>query len=141
GLMDEGAGELGALAFADAAEALGAQLGADAGLDNVNVELSALKENLAPSLALYADMLRHPRFDQSEIDRVKASWIAGIKQEKAHPAAAAMRVLPPLLYGKGHPYAIPFTGSGDEAAIASLGREDLVDFHRDWLRPEQGTLI
>jgi len=141
GLMSEGAGELGALAFADAAEALGASLDAEASLDNVNVDLSALKENLAPSLALYASMLRQPRFEQAEIDRVKATWIAGIKQEKANPNAVAMRVLPPLLYGKGHPYAIPFTGSGDEPAIASLGREDLVDFHKDWLRPEQGTLI
>ena len=141
GLMSEGAGQLGSLAFSDAADALGADLGASAGLDFSTVDLSALKENLAPSLGLYATLLRQPRFDQSEIDRVKGSWIAGIKQEKANPTASAMRVLPPLLYGKGHPYAIPFTGSGDEAAIASLTRDDLVDFHRDWLRPEEGTLI
>jgi len=140
-LMTEGAGKLGSLAFADAADALGASLDAGAGLDSVTVDLSALKENLVPSLALYRDLLREPRFEQGEIDRVKASWIAGIKQEKVNPNAVAMRVLPPLLYGKGHPYAIPFTGSGDEAAITSLGREDLVDFHRDWLRPQDGTLI
>jgi len=140
-LMTEGAGKLGSLAFAEAADALGAHLDASAGLDSVDVELSALKENLVPSLALYASLLREPRFEQGEIDRVKASWIAGIQQEKVNPNAVAMRVLPPLLYGKGHPYAIPFTGSGDEAAIASLAREDLVDFHRDWLRPQDGTLI
>ena len=140
-LMAEGAGERGSLAFSDAADALGANLDASAGLDFSSVDLSALKENLDPSLALYADLLRAPRFDQAEIDRVKASWIAGIAQEKANPSASAMRVLPPLLYGKGHPYAIPFTGSGDEAAIAQLTREELVDFHRDWLRPEAGTLI
>lgn len=141
GLMTEGAGELGALAFADAAEALGASLDAGASLDNTTVYLSALKENLAPSLDLYSTMLREPRFDDSEIARVKASWIAGIRQEKANPSAVAMRVLPPLLYGKGHPYAIPFTGSGEEEAIAGLDRAQLLDFHRDWLRPEQGTLI
>lgn len=140
-LMGEGAGKLGALAFADAADMLGASMGASASLDSASVYLSALKENLAPSLALYADMLRTPRFDQGEIDRVKATWIAGIQQEKVNPNAVAMRVLPPLLYGKGHPYAIPFTGSGREADIQSLTRQDLVDFHRDWLRPEQGTLI
>ncbi len=140
-LMGEGAGKLGALAFADAADMLGASMGASASLDSASVYLSALKENLAPSLALYADMLRTPRFEQGEIDRVKATWIAGIQQEKVNPNAAAMRVLPPLLYGKGHPYAIPFTGSGREADIQSLTRQDLVDFHRDWLRPEQGTLI
>ena len=141
GMLDEGAGQRGSLAFADAAERLGASIGAGASLDGANVYLSALKENLAPSLALYADALRAPRFEQGEVDRIKASWIAGIKQEKVNPNAVAMRVLPPLLYGKGHPYAIPFTGSGDEAAIQSLTRDDLVAFHKDWVRPENATLI
>jgi zinc protease len=141
GMLDEGAGTRGALAFADAAEALGARIGAGAALDGASVSLSAMKENLAPSLALYADVLRAPRFDQNEIDRIKATWIAGIQQEKVNPNAVAMRVLPPLLYGAGHPYAIPFTGSGDEAAIKSLGREDLVGFHKAWVRPEGATLI
>ena len=140
-MLDEGAGERGSLAFADAADALGARFGTSASLDGATIYGSALKENLAPSLALFADLLRKPRFDQHEIDRVKATWIAGIKQEKVQPNAMAMRVLPPLLYGAGHPYAIPFTGSGDEEAIAALGREDLVQFHKDWIRPEGATLV
>ncbi|CTP85009.1 putative peptidase [Xanthomonas translucens pv. poae] len=141
GMLDEGAGERDALGFADAADSLGAALSAGAALDGSNAYLSALKENLAPSLALYADLLRRPRFEQKEIERIKASWIAGIRQEKAQPNAVAMRVLPPLLYGAGHPYAIPFSGSGTEAEIAALERADLVDFQRDWIRPEQATLI
>ncbi len=141
GMLDEGAGQLGSLAFADAVERLGASIGAGASLDGANVYLSALKENLAPSLALYADVLRAPRFDQNEIDRIRATWIAGIQQEKVQPNAVAMRVLPPLLYGAGHPYAIPFTGSGDEAAIQALTRADLVSFHKEWVRPEGATLV
>ncbi|MCD9027796.1 insulinase family protein [Luteimonas sp. BDR2-5] len=140
-LLDEGAAGIGSLDFADRAEALGASLGAGTSLDGSNAYLSALKENLDPSLALFADMVRRPNFDQGEIDRIKATWIAGIAQEKARPATAAMRVLPPLLYGDGHPYAIPFTGSGTEAAIATLTRDDLVAFHRDWVRPDGATLI
>ncbi len=141
GMLDEGAGNYDSLGFADAADTLGATLSAGASLDGSNAYLSALKENLAPSLALYADMLRRPRFEQKEIERIKASWIAGIRQEKAQPNAVAMRVLPPLLYGAGHPYAIPFSGSGTEPAIAALERADLVDFQRDWIRPEHATLI
>ena len=141
GMLDEGAGELDALAFANRAEALGASLGAGASLDGGNAFLSALKENLDESLGLYADMLRQPRFEQKEIDRVRATWIAGIAQEKARPNGAAMRVLPPLLYGDGHPYAIPFSGSGTEASIGSLTRDDLVAFHQQWVRPENATLI
>jgi zinc protease len=141
GMMDEGAGDLDSLAFGNRAESLGANLGAGASLDGSNAYLSALKENLDPSLDLFATMLRAPRFDQKEIDRVKATWIAGIKQEKARPNGAAMRVLPPLLYGEGHPYAIPFSGTGTEASIAALTRDDLVRFEHHWVRPENATLI
>jgi predicted Zn-dependent peptidase len=52
-----------------------------------------------------------------------------------------MRVLPPLLYGGGHPYAIPFSGSGTEASIAALTRNDLVAYHRDIVRPDNATII
>src|SRR5690606_41992496 len=108
-----------------AARHLGAELGAGAWLDGSSAYLSALKENLDASVGLFADMLRAPRFDQSEIDRVKAQWIAGIAQEKARPNSAALRVLPPLLFGSDHAYGIPFTGSGTEDGISSLTRDDL----------------
>ncbi len=141
GMLDEGAGEYDALGFAARAEALGANLGAGAALDGATASLSALKENLDPSLALFSQMLRKPRFDQNEIDRVRASWIAGIKQEKARPNSAALRVLPPLLYGEGHPYAMPFSGSGTEDTIAALTRDDLLAYHQAWVRPEAATLV
>ncbi len=141
GMLDEGAGTYDALAFADRAEALGANLSASASLDGSSAYLSALKENLDESVGLFATMLREPRFDEKEIERVRASWIAGIKQEKARPNSAALRLLPPLLYGQGHAYAIPFSGSGDEASIASLTRDDLAAHHRAWVRPEGATLV
>ncbi len=141
GLLEEGSGELDSLAFADRAESLGANIGAGAGLDNSNAYLSALKQNLEPSVALFADMLRQPRFDQAEIDRVKGQWIAGIKQEKARPDGIVARVLPALMYGAGHPYATPRTGTGTEAAISSLTRQDLTAFHQSALRPQDATLV
>lgn len=140
-MLDEGAGDLDALAFIDRAESLGAQLGAGTSVDGGSAFLSALKENLDASLALYADMLRAPRFDQADIDRLRATWIASIRQEQARPNGVAMRVLPPLLYGEGHPYAIPFSGTGTIESISALTRDDLVAFHRDWVRPEAATLI
>jgi predicted Zn-dependent peptidase len=141
GMLDEGAGDLGSLEFAAREEDLGAQLSAGASLDGSSADLSALKSNLDASVGLFADMLRQPRFDQAEIDRVKAQWIAGIAQEKARPNSAALRVMPPLLFGTDHPYGIPFTGSGTEAAIASLDRDDLLAYAGEWLRPENATVI
>ncbi len=141
GMLDEGAGDYDAIAFGNRAESLGANLSAGASLDGASAGLSALKQNLDPSVALFADMLRRPRFEQAEIDRVKANWIAGIAQEKARPNGAAMRVLPLLLYGQGHPYAIPLSGSGTEASIASLNRDDLRAYHGRWVRPDNATLL
>ena len=140
-MLDEGTQTLGSLQIADRAERLGAEIGAGSSLDSSFVAVSALRENLDPSLALFADIVRNPAFPQPEIDRVRKEWIAGIAREKANPDALAMRALPPLLYGEGHPYAIPFSGTGTEAAIAALRRDDLLAFQRDWLRPDNATLI
>jgi zinc protease len=140
-MLGEGAGDLGALAFKSRSEELGASLEAGASLDGATASLSALKENLDASVGLFSTMLRAPRFEPGEINRVKAQWIAGIAQEKARPQSAALRVLPPLLYGDTHPYGIPFTGTGTEAAIASIVREDLLNYQKQWLRPEKATVI
>jgi len=141
GMLDEGAGDYDALQFGDRVESLGAQLGSSAALDDSSAFLSALTENLDASVALYADMVRRPRFAEADIERVRAQWLASIKQEKARPNALANRLLPPLMYGEGHPYAIPFSGSGTEASIASLTVDDLKAYHADFVRPDNATLI
>lgn len=141
GMMDEGAGQLGALAFADRAESLGAIITTGATLDTSNVSLSALSENLDESLALYADVLFRPRFDETEIDRVRATWIAQIKQEKARPTGIGGRVLRKQVYGSGHPYAVPASGLGEETSIASLTRSDMQSWHSQYLRPDNATIM
>jgi zinc protease len=45
------------------------------------------------------------------------------------------------MYGEGHAYGIPFTGSGTEASINALGRDDLTRWHQTWIRPSNGTLF
>jgi predicted Zn-dependent peptidase len=140
-MLDEGAGDLDALAIADRAKTLGAEVVAGSSLDTSSASVSALSERLDESVGLLATLVRQPRFPQHEIDRVRGEWIAAIQREKTRPEGLAMRLLPPLLYGGGHPYAIPFSGTGTEAAIAAITREDLLAFQRDWLRPDNATLI
>ena len=140
-MLDEGAGRRDVLALAAAIEAEGARIGAGTGLDTATISLNALKDRLDPSMALFADVALRPRFEDDEIERVRRQWLAGIAQEKTRPQSIAYRILPPLLYGEGHAYSIPFTGSGTEASVAALTREDLVAFQRDWLRPDNARFI
>ena len=139
-MLDEGAGIYDALALSGELEALGALINADSSLDTTVVSLSALKENLAPSLDLLGDVVRYPSFDDEEIERQRKLILAGIAQEKASPVSTAIRLLPPLLYGDGHAYSAPLTGSGTEEIVTAINRDDLTAFHSTWLRPDNGAI-
>ncbi|MFD1215891.1 M16 family metallopeptidase [Microbulbifer celer] len=140
-MMKEGTTHLSALEIAAREEMLGARIDTDAGLDTASVSLNALTSNLDDSIDLFTDVLLNPAFSDEEIERKRSRWIAGIQQEKTKPVQMALRNIPPLLYGADHAYSIPFTGSGTEDSIASLTRDDLVNYHQTWLRPDNATLI
>jgi len=140
-MLDEGTKDLDSLEIARRAQRLGAIVSAGSGLDRSSVSLNALKAQLDASLALYADIVRNPAFRDTDIERIRNQWLAGIAQEKTQPVGLALRTLPPLLYGKGHPYAIPFTGSGSEASIRSLRADDLRAWTRDYLRPDNARIL
>ena len=53
----------------------------------------------------------------------------------------AYRVLPGLLYGRAHAYGHPLTGSGTEASVNSITRQDMIRYHQTWVRPNNATLI
>jgi zinc protease len=140
-MLDEGTTQRNALQISDQLALLGANLGTGSKLDVSSVSLEGLKENLDASLAIYADVILHPSFPRSDFERLKKQRLAQIQQEKADPVGLALRVFPGLLYGRGHAYANPWTGSGTEESTAKITREDLVRFHRAWFKPNHATLV
>jgi len=140
-MLDEGTATLDALEISDALAGLGADLTSGANLDFSVVGLSSLKENLDESLAIYADVILNPAFAPAELERLKRLQLAGIQQEKNTPTDMALRVLPRLLYGEGHAYSLPMTGSGTEEAVSALDRDDLVGYHDSWFKPNNATMI
>jgi zinc protease len=140
-MLDEGTATMDALQISDSLATLGANLTSGANLDFSVVGLSALKENLDASLAIYADVILNPAFAPSELERLKRLQLASIQQEKNSPTDMALRVLPRLLYGEGHAYSLPMTGSGTEEAVAALGRDELVAYHGAWFKPNNATMI
>lgn len=130
-----------ALEINDEIQNLGAQLNAGSNLDLCTVFLSAFKPALDDSLALYADVILNPSFPEADFERQKALQLSAIANEKATPLQMALRALPPILFGAGHAYGMPLTGSGTEESVAALQRDDVANFHRDWFRPSNATLI
>jgi zinc protease len=105
------------------------------------VSLAALREGLDSALAVYADVVLHPSFPPADFERLRRQRLAQIQQEKADPVGMALRVFPGLLYGAGHAYSLPWTGSGTEESTAKLTRDDLIRFHRTWFKPNHATIV
>ena len=130
-----------ALQISSALGDLGAELAAGSGLDTTSVSLSALKRNLDPSLALFAEVILHPTFPAGDVAKLRNQQLAGIQQERHSPVSMALRVFPKLLYGEGNAYSLPLTGSGYETGVAKLTPADLQRFHDIWFKPNNGTLV
>jgi zinc protease len=140
-MLDEGTNQLSALQISDTLAQLGAQLSAGSSLDESSVSLSALREKLDPSLALFADVILAPSFPKADFERLQRQRLAGIQREKVQPVGMALRVFPGLLYGPGHAYSNPLTGSGTTESISKLSPEKLAAFHQTWFKPNNATLI
>lgn len=140
-LLPEGTTTRSSVQIAEEQERLGAQIQPASSRDRSALLMTALTPNLGASLDLLADIIRHPAFAPSEVDRVRAQQLAQIAEELTEPAGLAQRALAPIIYGAGHPYGQPPSGSGRIEQVKAIGREDLVRFHRAWFRPETMTIF
>ncbi len=140
-LLDEGTTSRDANQLAEEEERLGASINVGASMDRTSADLSVVTANLTPSLTLLADVVRNPAFAPSEVERIRASRLSGLASERTNPGAIAARALPPLIYGADSPYGRSFTGSGDEASLTALTRDDLIATHAAWVRPDNATIF
>jgi zinc protease len=140
-MLAEGTPTRGSLKIGEEFEALGAEFSSSSNLDGATVQMNVLKATMPKALDVYADIVLHPAYAQNELDRLKKDQLAAIQREKVNPNAMALRVIPGLLYGKGHAYSLPMSGNGTEAAVARITRDDLVKYHQSWFKPNNATLL
>lgn len=140
-MLDEGAGKYDALELAAELEKLGTTLQAGSDLDTTTITMSMLKENISDSLEVLEDILVRPTFANDEIERQRTLILNQIAQQLNQPVSIALTLLPPMIYGADHAYGIPFTGLGTRSSVASISREDLVEFKNQWMRPDNGTIF
>ena len=133
--LEEGTRTRDATRIAEDQERLGASINASSSLDSDDVTLTALTANLAPSLALMADIVKNPAFADKDVARVRDQRLADISQALANPSGIAARALLPLVYGDAHPYGT-VGAAGTTAAIETVTPQALAIEHRRWLRPD-----
>ncbi len=122
-LLEEGAGEMDSVQYAEAVEGLGAQNRFDVGDDALTVNARMLTENRDQAAELLRQALAEPRFDPDAVERVRAQLQAVIRSEATSPNAIASKELARLAWGE-HPYATSINGTRE--SVAALTRDDLV---------------
>ncbi|MBV2360140.1 insulinase family protein [Thalassococcus sp. CAU 1522] len=127
GLLEEGAGDLDARGFAEAAESLAASYRFDVGDDAVSVSARFLSETRDEAVALLRASLVEPTFEPAAIERVRAQVLASIRSDLKDPDAIAGAAFDAALFGD-HPYGSPLDGTVD--SVAALTRDDLLAAHK-----------
>ncbi|MEM7507936.1 MAG: pitrilysin family protein [Pseudomonadota bacterium] len=122
-LLDEGAGDLDAVAFANKRNDLSARFGFGAGRDALTVSAQMLVETMEPAAALLASALADPRFDESSLERVRAQILSNLAEDETDPGAIAGKAWYAAAF-PDHPYGIPQSGTPE--SVAALTRADLV---------------
>ncbi|MFP4095445.1 MAG: M16 family metallopeptidase [Cyclobacteriaceae bacterium] len=140
-MMDEGSKSMNALQINEQLQMLGASISAYSDLDASYVSMNTLKKTFDQSLDIFSDIILNPAFPEEDFQRLKNQQIAAIQREKSQPIALALRVMPRFLYGEGHAYSMPLTGSGDVESVSSLSRKDMIKFYDTWMKPNNATMI
>jgi predicted Zn-dependent peptidase len=140
-MLMEGTTSLTSTQIAETEEKLGADVNVGSSLDRTVASLRAVKPNLGLSLDLLADVIKNPAFAANELERVRVQQLTRIKSENNQPQGIAVRRLPPLLYGTGHPYGGPQTGSGYAETVATISRTDVSNFHQSWMHPSKAEIF
>jgi len=137
-LLDEGCGDLDALALHETIGRLGAQVDTEVGADAALLGLTTLGRFAQPAFRVLADMLAVPRLDEKDFERVRDLRLNRLLQLRDMPPALAERTFTQRIYGT-HPYAhLPI---GTEASLGAMTVEETRAFHSRMYSPSCVTLI
>ncbi|HET7685086.1 MAG TPA: pitrilysin family protein [Candidatus Limnocylindria bacterium] len=134
-----GTKRLDAAAFAAATERLGIEVSSESSWDSARAAFQALPEHVDEGLSLLAEMVREPRLDADEFERLKAERLADILQARADAGRLAEEMFLRHLYAPDSPYGR--LSAGTPESVGELAVEHVRDFHATHWGPSTAHLI
>ncbi len=137
-MLNESSKKYSAEAFDNQLDLLGATVEVQAHRETFTAEATTLSRNLAPTVALLAERLLHPRFDTTEFRKAHRRALAGLADRYADPSAVADQVFRRAIYGADHPFGQPIDGL--PTTLSNLKLADVRAFHQRQITPRGATL-
>jgi zinc protease len=138
-LLSEGTGTMTGADIARAMDALGAQFSTGGGYSTSFADVVALKTVFPQALSLAAKTVIAPSFAPTELSRVRNRTLATYAQSHAQTAGLAADAFIRAAFDSTAPFSRP--PSGTPATIATLTRDDVVNWHRAMYSPAASTLL
>jgi len=126
GLLRKGTKARTAQQFAADLDFIGGTFDAEANADFTSISAEFLTKDLARGLDLLTDALLHPAFAQTEVDKLLAQSIDGVKGAKDDAQNVILLYYYGYLYG-ARPYGRP--DGGDEDSLKHIQREGILKFY------------
>lgn len=140
GLLNKGATRkgkpVGATALARQAEALGGTLDGGSGWHASSMGMTVATPQLAPALALVADVVRRPLLADDELERLREQSLDGLRVAFESPGELAAMAARRSFWGPGAYGAIVTPKS-----LQTIAPADVQAFHRRHYRPDQALLV
>lgn len=137
-LMTKGTRTRSATQIANDVEKLGGSIGSSVGWDSAAVTLQVKSDQIAPAMAVLADVARNPVFATEELERDRAQTIDSVQVQLKNPARLASLVAARTVMGGG-PYGHAIAGT--PTSLKAITRSDVqAAYARTWA-PGRATLV
>jgi zinc protease len=115
----------------DFLEARAAKVETGAGPDSTSIGLSCLKGDFDDVFKVFVDLLQNPEFRADKLDLAEKQAEDSIARRNDEIGGIAHRESVKLAYGPDNPYA----RTAEYATIAAVTRQDLIDWHKTYIHP------
>lgn len=130
-LMNEGTADKTAAELEQAIGLLGSGIEADAGAEELVINVTSLAKNFEATVELVSEILSNPRWEAVDFERVKSSALTAIKGREANPNTIAALNFNALLYGSRHPLGV--SQSGTTETVSAIELPDLQSYYETML--------
>ena len=106
-------------------------MGVDFNIDENLIFASSLLKYSSQSLSIISDVVKNPKFEESEFVKLKDEMLSEIQSDKQDPNAQLNNVAKTLLYPATHPYSEVPT----EKSIKRITMKDCKNYHSRYFKP------
>ncbi|HXY52619.1 MAG TPA: pitrilysin family protein [Terriglobales bacterium] len=138
-MLTEGTKRRSAPQIADDAAQIGSAISSFSTADFSAASIRILKQNVDPALDLLADVVLNPKFDTTEIERIRKQRQTDILQIKDEPVQLALGAFLREVYGPDHPYGYREIGTAE--SNGAIKRDDMTSFWKQGYAPANSALI